>query len=562
MIGGGFAGLCLARHLSRVRPDTAITVVDRRALPGSPERRVIGESTSEIAAWYLARRLGLRDSLAREQVVKFGLRFWLPSTVAGATVDQRVEFGPMVHPPDGVPFEPHAYQLHRGRLEATLARELVAAGVELIAGFEVEAVDGGPGAWTLRASGDRAPIRSRWIVDASADGAPSRRQFGPDLGERTLAHPLVAAWWWVDGHLDPGAWSPGVAARGPTLRWRSTQHFLGSGYWAWLIPLADGSTSVGVVASPSRRPRLVESSGLVDACEGLLAAEEPQLWAAVSARARVAGPVARRLSPRVFEAPLQPGWLVTGAALGFVDPLYSSGHDLVAICHELGVPVVASALDGADPRPLRAGVNRAFGHIVDHYATMHEGSWPVLADPQLAGIKLAWDQLAYFSWLCPLAFSGRLGTLDGQAPRVRQLAQRAHGLGACVQAMLRAWAPRRRPLDDRGRAVSLSSLPTVFAAFRGLASQASSVGVASSAQLLATLERGVDGLERTAMAVFALAGRDLDLNLPEEPIDPLGLSLDPERWAVDGLFHPRRARRRIDPSAGELAALWPTEAGR
>mgnify|MGYP003327215552 CR=1 FL=1 len=32
-----------------------------------------------------------------------------------------------------------------------------------------------------------------------------------------------------------------------TERWRSTNHFMGHGYWAWLIPLSTGYTSVGLV---------------------------------------------------------------------------------------------------------------------------------------------------------------------------------------------------------------------------------------------------------------------------------------------------------------------------
>jgi hypothetical protein len=34
----------------------------------------------------------------------------------------------------------------------------------------------------------------------------------------------------------------------------STNHLLGKGYWVWIIPLASGATSIGIVADPQFHP--------------------------------------------------------------------------------------------------------------------------------------------------------------------------------------------------------------------------------------------------------------------------------------------------------------------
>ncbi len=42
-------------------------------------------------------------------------------------------------------------------------------------------------------------------------------------------------------------------------RWLSTNHLCGPGYWVWLIPLASGSHSVGIVADEKHAPAAGDS---------------------------------------------------------------------------------------------------------------------------------------------------------------------------------------------------------------------------------------------------------------------------------------------------------------
>ena len=81
-----------------------------------------------------------------------------------------------------------------------------------------------------------------------------RRQLGLALDND---HPAHAVWFRMRDRIDIDGWSDDAAWRSrcvtPT-RWLSTNHLVGAGYWVWLIPLASGSHSVGIVADPAFHP--------------------------------------------------------------------------------------------------------------------------------------------------------------------------------------------------------------------------------------------------------------------------------------------------------------------
>lgn len=572
VIGGGFAGLCLARHVILARPGTRVVVIDRRALPGPASRRGVGESTSELAAWYLARRLQLHDLLEREQVVKYGLRFWLRAPECPSALAERIEFGPMGTLPAQLadvarlpepPLRPHAYQLHRGRIEAALASMLAADGVRLLGDAEVTHVRlDADGATIATAGASAGELRCRVVVDAGATGELTRTQLGSHARERHFAHRLATAWWWVEARLDPASSAgPVVASRCPAwLRWRSTQHFVGPDYWSWLIPLSDGSTSVGIVANADTQG--LGSDDLGDQLRRMLAEQEPELDAVLSANPRLDACAARPHS-RCFAAPIHPRWLVTGAALSFIDPLYSPGHDLTAIVHELAVPVIVSTLDGASSSSASqteacAEANAVFAGLLDFYEAIYVDSWVVLADPQLAAVKIGWDQLVYFGWLCPMTMSrwlARPGMAQRSAPEAKRVAQ----LNDRVQALLRRWATLRgdrRASGSVGRSIDLARLGSLMDRFLALDALAGHDGAAPPEWYPVYLSRARELLEDAALSIFECAVVELGLGLPEGPLNPYAIGLDSERWAGDGLFRTQRARSGSAMADADLELLY------
>lgn len=91
---------------------------------------------------------------------------------------------------------------------------------------------------------------ARWVVDASGRNRLLGRQL--DL-KRANAHQCNAVWLRVATEIDVGRWSDDPEFQGRLVegdRAMSTNHLMGQGYWVWLIRLASGATSVGIVADP------------------------------------------------------------------------------------------------------------------------------------------------------------------------------------------------------------------------------------------------------------------------------------------------------------------------
>src|SRR5690606_39095169 len=76
ILGGGLAGLTLALQLRQRDPGIDVLVLERNAHPVREAAFKVGESTVEVGAHYFAEVLGLREHLEREQLVKFGLRYF------------------------------------------------------------------------------------------------------------------------------------------------------------------------------------------------------------------------------------------------------------------------------------------------------------------------------------------------------------------------------------------------------------------------------------------------------------------------------------------------------
>ncbi len=92
---------------------------------------------------------------------------------------------------------------------------------------------------------------ARWVVDASGRNRMLPRQL--DL-KRANEHHCNAVWFRVATEIDVGRWSDDPTWQARLVegdRAMSTNHLMGEGYWVWLIRLASGATSVGIVADPA-----------------------------------------------------------------------------------------------------------------------------------------------------------------------------------------------------------------------------------------------------------------------------------------------------------------------
>ncbi len=436
IVGGGVAALTLALELRRTRPRTRLLIVEPRDQPSPEITHTVGESTVEISAQYLRDRLELADHLNSAQIRKMGLRMFF-SHDGNTDIAQRMELGSSSFTPQVT------YQIDRGRLENELTRRCVSAGVEITAG-RVTSVEFGAGhhPHTLHVQqGDATTsTTARWVVDASGRNRALPRQL--EL-KRSNEHHCNAVWLRVATEIDIGQWSddPNWQARlVEGDRAMSTNHLMGEGYWVWLIRLASGSTSVGIVADPAFHA--FSDFNTLEKARSWLAGHEPQCAAVVEQSRHLIKDfrVMKKYShgaTKVYDA--QDRWCLTGDAAVFLDPLYSSGLDLVAIGNGLITDMITRELDGENV-VARSGINDSlFRSLTDMWLNIYCDQYKLMGSPAVMTAKVIWDIAFYWGFLGLMYSNGRFVSVaddPGVVPHLEGLIE----LSNRMQRFFREWA--------------------------------------------------------------------------------------------------------------------------
>ncbi|TAN03735.1 MAG: halogenase [Rhodanobacteraceae bacterium] len=434
IVGGGLAGLCLALQLRARCPDATIRVLERRAGPAPAAAFKVGESTVEIGAHYFANTLGLRAHLDSEQIRKFGFRFFFSDGCAG--LDRSTELG-ISHV-----FPTPTWQLERGSFENFLAREAERQGIELMQDVMVRALEPGvPHAVHACHAGTTRIHRGRWLVDASGRAGMLRRQFGL---EEDHGHHIGAAWMRIDARLELDHWCDNPAWRGlcqPQERWRSTNHLCGPGYWVWLIPLASGAHSIGIVADAAMHP--VDGFNSFERALAWLSRHQPALACELGKQrgALLDFGFLRKVSHGCRQVFSAERWALTGEAGMFLDPFYSPGADFIAIGNAYITELVARDLGGhMDARAARH-FQQLFLSFYRNTLSVYRGQYALFGDARVMTAKVLWDYAYYWGVLCPLAIGDRLTDLALFADLAARLAA-AERLNVRMQDLFRAWHAR------------------------------------------------------------------------------------------------------------------------
>lgn len=436
VVGGGVSALALALEIRRVRPATRIVVIGPNDFPVPEVTHTVGESTVEVSAHYLRDRLGLADHLQSSQIRKMGLRMFF-SQNGNTDIAQRMELGSSTFAPQVT------YQIDRGRLENELARRASAEGIQLCRG-RVRSVElgehGGSHGITIQDGEMMRRCTAHWLVDASGRNRMLPRQL--DL-KRANEHHCNAAWFRVATEIDVGRWSDDPAWQSRLAegdRAMSTNHLMGRGYWVWLIRLPSGATSVGIVADPAIHP--FERFNTLAKAQSWLAQREPQVAAVLSEYAdrikdfRVMKKYSHGAS-QVFDG--QRRWCLTGDAGVFLDPLYSSGLDLVAIGNGLITDMVTRELDGQDVTARAQISDSVFRSLAEMWLVVYQNQYALMGSPTVMSAKVIWDIAFYWGFIGLLYMNGRfVGIADEPelVPRLDELI----ALSNRIQRFFREWS--------------------------------------------------------------------------------------------------------------------------
>ncbi|MEO5732558.1 MAG: NAD(P)/FAD-dependent oxidoreductase [Rubrivivax sp.] len=451
IVGGGLAGLTLALQLRQRVADIDILVVERRPHPVPLAVHKIGESSVEIGAHYFEQVLGLKPHLQSEQLQKFGFRFFFSDR--RNDIDRVLEIGV------SRPLPVASWQIDRGIFENFLAQTAVERGIRFEDSARVQQLLLGGDAdtphavhWRSDSQAEDEPdhiSHGRWLIDASGRAGLLKRQLGLALESPHQAH---AVWFRVAERITIDDWSDDPAWRARTqtpTRWLSTNHLVGEGYWVWLIPLASGSHSVGIVADPTYHP--LASMNTYERAMQWLQTHQPQLHAVLL---QITGPPA--LAPCGVDARLQDfaffrrfshdcrqlfsprRWALAGEAGRFLDPFYSPGSDFIAIVNTYITELVARDRAGKPLAAHAAVFDQAMRSFHDSTLALYTDQYGLFGDPEVLPHKVIWDYSYYWGVLSQLFFHNRLTDLAALSHLRDDFAQ-GQALNLAVQAYLRDW---------------------------------------------------------------------------------------------------------------------------
>jgi hypothetical protein len=253
----------------------------------------------------------------------------------------------------------------------------------------------------FRVGREQHEVSATWVIDATG-----RSRFVARNLQLTKGSPIRhgACFFWVDGLVNIEKLSD-LSARASRMNqnrrmtghlptWLATNHFVGEGYWFWVIPLR-GKTSLGLVYDREKVPPELVSTPVktIDwVCRNF-----PLFARDLKSRKILDQGAFRDFSYDCQQTISDSRWALTGEAGRFADPLYSPGGDLIALHNTL----ITDCILTNDPRQLRTKT-RVYEVLMralyQAYVPSYAVSYEVLGDQECFTVKYAWELAVYFTF--------------------------------------------------------------------------------------------------------------------------------------------------------------------
>jgi flavin-dependent dehydrogenase len=435
IMGGGLAGLTLALQIKQKIPSLEVCVLERRPHPVPHAAHKVGESSVEIGAHYFEKVLGLKAHLDSAQLKKFGFRFFFS--------DRRRDLENVTELGASRVLATPSYQLDRGIFENALAKIAQEKGVQFIDGAVIRSFDlsenDSPHQVHFDVDGQSHQIQSRWLCDASGRAGLIKRKL--NLGELN-DHDANAIWFRIADRIDINDWSKDeqwLDRCTPRNRWLSTNHLVGEGYWAWLIPLSSGSHSVGIVADAQLHP--IDSINTFDKAMEWFKVHQPRLFEALDTQRDKLQDFAffKRFSygcKKVFSGSGR--WALTGEAGLFLDPFYSPGSDFIAISNTYVTELIAIDQSQGATSMMADIYEQIYFSLYQNMLTLYAHQYKIFGDPEVMPVKVIWDYTYYWGIMCQLFFQNKLIDVSCMA-RMRNKLAAIQTINSEMQLYLRRW---------------------------------------------------------------------------------------------------------------------------
>src|SRR4051794_23089953 len=333
--------------------------------------------------------------LNEAHLMKQGMRFWFSNEHA-QTLEDCSEIGGRYLA--RVP----AYQVDRSSLDEEILRRAVAMGAELWRPASVSKVDlrdGGQQMITVRRGDQTQTVSSRWVVDASGLAAVLSRQNG--WWRPNTEHPTTAVWarWkkvkdW-DG-FELAQKFPKWAMQCHGVRGTATNHLVGDGWWAWIIPLKGGDVSIGAVFD-QRLVEFPDEGALGDRLKKFLCVHPVGRELLEDAEWMDGDVHWRKGLPYYSTRYAGDGFTIVGDAGAFIDPFYSPGMDWISFTSVSSSELILAQLRGEAVEELVARHNRDFVRSYQRwFEAVYKDKYFVLGDYELMRLAFLLDLGLYY----------------------------------------------------------------------------------------------------------------------------------------------------------------------
>jgi flavin-dependent dehydrogenase len=254
-------------------------------------------------------------------------------------------------------------------------------------------------------------VTARWFVDASGVAALLARQQG--WLKPNLEHPTAAVWARWTGVKD---WDGAeLAKKFPEwsdqcfgIRATATNHLVGPGWWAWVIPLKGGDVSVGVVFD-QRLMTWPEGGSLGQRLKDFLVKHPVGREIMGEAQWRESDVHWRKNLPYYSTTFAGDGFALVGDAGGFIDPFYSPGMDWVAFTSWSTAQLILAQQRGEEMSPMIAKHNQNFSRSYQRwFEALYKDKYEYIGDFDLMRIAFQMDLGLYYLGVASQPF--KLGT--------------------------------------------------------------------------------------------------------------------------------------------------------
>lgn len=541
--GGGLAGLTLARQLKLKMPDISILVLDRLSSPLPTATFKVGESTVEAGAYYLTETLQLNKYFEEQHLIKLGLRFFHGNTQG--PFHERSEVGLSEF------HEPHSFQIDRGVFEQYLRDLNIAANINILENCFVQDIELAEGEqfhtvlYKQSNTQETQAVKSRWVIDAMS----RRRYIQKKLRlEKPNEKKYNAVWFRINERVDVADLVPRTEQewhnRVPNnMRYYSTNHLCGEGYWVWLIPLSSGYTSIGIVARDDFHS--FEEYHTSNKAFNWLEKNEPVLAHHLkkyqhSDFKKI--PNYSYSSTQVFSINR---WACVGEAGTFADPLYSPGTDMIGHANTLVTHMIQLDFNGKLNHQIVDESNLFFLTFHEILSSLVQFNYQVFGKYALvAGLKFVWDCTLGWGYVMSVMFNSLMLYPDKLA-KMQNSVNKMVLLISRVEQLLYDWSkqPSRRGTFEFIDHLSLPFLDELRT--RNLKSNK------TDEELVNDQVANLEICEEFAQVLFLLAIED---TMPEKLamfsssvwLNAWAISLDVNRWEQDGLFKPQSQPRDLN----------------